>query len=428
MTNNTKKVLVLTFAFPPNPSIASVRMGGLAKYLPRHGWEPTFLTVQLPGDPDPAYRVIQTPDPGDVTGQIKKKLHLNPKVGLQKQLGIPDQVSQAKRPITGKITKRIEGWVSFPDNKRLWKPIALDYLRDLFSREEYQIILSSSVPVVTHLVARQAREDFDIPWVADFRDLWTGNHYYSYGWIRKFFDRRLELETMAQASALVTVSEPLVRSLESLHRGKKVYAIPNGFDPDSIEDVPPHQQFSITYTGQLYMGKRDPENLFKVVRDLIDEGRIQDDLRIKFYGKSVYWVDDLIKKYSLEDFALQYGFVDRKQAMREQRATQILLALNWDNPREEGVYTGKIFEYLAAKRPILALGGPQGVVSELLEDTQAGIHIRTEQALRETILNWYDEYQAKGSVSYRGNDKIFNFSHDKMAERFAAVFNNISDG
>ena len=425
MTNNNK-VLVLTFAFPPKPSIASVRMEGLAKYLPRHGWDPTFLTIQLPGDPDPSYRVLQTPDPGTVTGQFKKKMRLDPGEGLQQQLGIPDQISHAKRPITGKITKRLEGWISYPDNRKLWKPIAMEYLRDLFSREAYQVLLSSSFPIVTHLVARQAREEFDIPWVADFRDLWTGNHYYSYGWIRKFFDRRLELKTMARASALVTVSEPLVRSLQALHQREEVYAIPNGFDPDPIEEVDLHDHFSITFTGQLYMGKRDPEKLFKVVRDLINEGLIKEYLRIQFYGKAVYWVDDLIRQYGLEEYAFQRGMVDREVALREQRASQILLSLNWDNPLEEGVYTGKIFEYLAAKRPILALGGPPGVVSALLEETQAGFHCQTEESLRQIILAWYQEFQDRGSITYHGNDKIFNFSHDKMAERFSDVFNTVS--
>lgn len=426
MTNRNKKVLVITYAFPPKPTIASVRMGGLAKYLPRYGWDPTFLTVDLPGEPDDKYRVIQTLDPGDVTENIKRKLRLNPKEGLQKQLGVPVQVSNARKPITGKIIKRIEGLITYPDPNKLWQPVALKALRDLFSREGFQALISSSSPVVTHLVARKTHEEFGIPWVADFRDLWTGNHYYPYGPVRKLFDRRLEKETMAQASALVTVSQPLCDSLKALHKDLAVFAIPNGFDPDGIETHDLHDKFSITYTGQLYLGKRDPELLFKVIRDLLSEGRIQDDLLVKFYGEKVYWLDNLIKKYELEKVAFQYGVVDRADALKEQRSSQILLSLNWDNPREEGVYTGKIFEYLAARRPILALGGPRGVVSELLNETKAGVHLRTEGELRGAITSWYEEFQHKGFVSYQGNDKIHNYSHEKMAERFSEVLNEVS--
>ena len=420
------KVVIISYAFPPRPGVASVRMGGLAKYLPQHGWDPTFVTVELPDDPDESFRVIQTEDPGDVTGNLKKRLRLNPKEGLQKQLGVPDRISNAKKPIIGRITKKIEGFISYPDKRRPWLPVAMAVLRDLLSREEFGVLISTSPTPVTHLIARKISDEFGIPWVADFRDLWTGNHYYSYGPIRKFLDRSLEMRTISRASALVSVSEPLCRSLSAMHGSVPVYSIPNGFDPDQIGENDMSDEFTITYTGYLYLGKRDPELLFKVVRDLLAEGKLQQNLRIKFYGEKFFWVEELINKYELKDCVFQYGVVDRVEALGEQRSSQILLSLNWDNPLEEGVYTGKIFDYLAAKRPILALGGPPGVVSELLERTKAGSHIRTEGELRKAILAWYAEYQENGFVSYQGNDKIHDFSHVKMAERFSQVLNEVS--
>ena len=170
-----------------------MRMQGLAKYLPLYGWDPTVLTVDLPGEPDEQFRVIQVPYPGDVTERLKRKLGLNPKKGLQKQLGIPERVSTTKKPITGKILKLIEGWISFPDQKKLWHPVAVDALRNLISREDFDILVSSSPPVVAHLIANKVALEFSIPWIADFRDLWTGNHYYPYGPIRKLFERSFEL-------------------------------------------------------------------------------------------------------------------------------------------------------------------------------------------------------------------------------------------
>jgi len=427
MKPNRKKVLLITDSFPPRSGGASVRMRGLAKYLPQYGWDPTILTMDLPGDPPQGFRVIQIPYPGDVTEHIKRILRLNPKDGLQNQLGIPDQVSLSKDPLTGKIIKRVEGWLTYPDQKRLWKPAAEEALRELLARESYHALVSSSPPEITHLIANKISREFGIPWAADFRDLWTGNHYYPYGAIRKFFDRRLEVKTLADASAMVTVSEPLCRTLKSLHNQKKVVPITNGFDPEEIKSSELHDKFSITYTGKLYQGKRDPELLFKVIRDLLREGKIQDDLLINFYGPKVYWVDALIRKYHLEELAFQYGNIDRREAVKEQSSSQILLSLNWDNPKEEGVYTGKIFEYLAAKRPILALGGPGGVVRELLQETGAGIHLRNKEDLRRTITAWYDEYCQKGYVVYRGNDKIHNYSHKNMAKKYAEVLDRITE-
>ena len=425
MKIQNKKVLVITYSFPPKPNVASVRMRGLAKYLPQFGWDPTFLTIDLPGEPEAGFRVIQTSDPLDVMEQLKRGLGLNPKKGLQRQLGIADQASNTKKPTIGKFTKRIEGWLSYPDKKRTWQPIALAALRNLLSREGFDALLSTSPPVITNLIAREIHDEFGLPWVADFRDLWTGNHYYPYGPVRKLIDRRLEIKTIKQASALVTVSKPLSESLEALHQRKAVFAIPNGFDPDTMKENDLHGRFSITYTGQLYAGRRDPELLLKVVRDLIREQEINNDLQINFYGPKVYWLDDLISEYGLESLAFQWGIVNRAEAVRQQRSSQLLLSLNWDHPAEKGVYTGKIFEYLAAQRPILALGGPRGVVSDLLEETQAGVHIRTEDELREAILAWYSEYQENGFVSYQGNQQIYNYSHIKMAERFSEVLNEV---
>ena len=421
-----KKVLLITDRFPPQSGGASARMEGLAKYLPRYGWAPTVLTVDLPDEPQEEFRVIQVAYPGDVSERIKHKLRLNPKEGLQTQLGLPNQISTGKEPITGKVIKQLEGWLTYPDQKRHWMPAALAALKELFDQKEFQALLSTSPPVITHLIAAKAREEFNIPWIADFRDLWTENHYYPYDRIRKFFDRRLEIKTIAQAQAMVTVSEPLSESMRSLHDDKPVFSIPNGFDPDELKQSELHEKFSITYTGQLYEGKRDPELLFKVIRALLADGILADDVLISFYGNKAYWVDDLIKKYHLENIATQFGRVERTKAIEEQRSSQILLSLNWDNPKEEGVYTGKIFEYLAAQRPILALGGPPGVVSELLTETKAGIHARREEELRNVISSWYEEYQDQGFVSYHGNDQIHNYSHLKMAERFAGVFNEVT--
>jgi glycosyltransferase involved in cell wall biosynthesis len=426
MAEKRKKVLLITDSFPPRQGGASLRMRGLAKYLPRFGWDPTVLTVDLPADPDNRYRVIQVPYPGDVTEQIKAKLRFNPQEGLQDQIGIPTQVSLAKDPITGKIIKRIEGWLTYPDQKRRWKPVADAAIQDLLTRETFDALISSSPPEITHLIAEKASKEFGIPWVADFRDLWTGNHYYAYDAVRKFFDRRLEKKILSTAAALVTVSEPLCRTLRSLHRHKMVVPITNGYDPDEIKGSELDDKFSITYTGKLYQGKRDPEMLFKVIRELLDDNEIRGDLMINFYGPSMYWVDALIKKYNLEKFAFQQGNVERSTAVEEQRRSQVLLSLNWDNPMDEGVYTGKIFEYLAARRPILALGGPQGVVSDLLEETEAGVHQRTAGDLKGTISSWYQEYRESGSVKYHGNDKIYDYSHEKMAGRYADLFNSFS--
>jgi len=266
----TKRVLIITYYFPPRPSVASLRLKGLAKYLPEFGWKPVILTAALPVEPDPRFKVIQTPYPGDVSHRFKKRLHLQPDKGFQEQVGVPLAIRGVKGSLTSKVITFIKGIIAYPDEQKAWLPFAVDSGHELLHKEKFDAILSSSGPVTCHLIAKELKRKHKVPWIADLRDLWTQNHYYPYGIIRKWFERRLELKTLNEADALVTVSEPLAKDLGLLHHKKLVCAIPNGFDPDEMGSAPLTKEFTITYTGQLYQGKQDPSLLLRALAELIN--------------------------------------------------------------------------------------------------------------------------------------------------------------
>lgn len=424
---DAKRVLIITYSFPPRPSVASLRLKGLAKYLPEFGWEPVILTANLPGEPDKCFRITQTPYPGDVSALLKKRFKLQPEKGLQEQVGIPLSMRGSKRSISGRLVQFIKGFIVYPDEQKLWLPFAIKAGRELLQKERYNALISSSGPVTTHMIASALRREMKIPWIADFRDLWTQNHCYPYTKLRKVFEKRLELKTLRDADALVSVSEPLADKLASLHKGKQVFAVPNGFDPDDIGSAPLTKKFTITYTGQLYHGKRDPELLLRGIYEMIKEGEMEENnIGIRFYGPFEYWLDQEIKRYHLEGVVKQNGIVSREIALEKQRESQLLLLLNWDDPDEKGVYTGKIFEYLAARRPILAIGGPEGVVSQLLRETGAGVHIKNMDDLKQFLRSCYKEYQATGQVVYCGiEERVAKYSHRDMARKFAEILNNL---
>lgn len=422
-----RKVLLITYYFPPRPGVASLRLRGVAKYLPEYGWEPVILTAALPGAPDRRFRVIQTPYPGDATAIWKRKLHLQPERGFQEQLGIPRVVRESRRSLTTKLAILAKGMIAYPDEQKTWYPFAIEAGHDLLRREPFDALLSSSEPVTSHLIAKELKETHYIPWIADLRDLWTQNHYYPYGSIRKIIERRLELRTLSAADALVTVSAPLAEQLSSLHKGKPISVIPNGFDPEEVSSAPLTEEFTITYTGQLYQGKRDPTLLFHSLRDLIAEGVIDPcRVKVRFFCPPPYWLEQEIRRHRLEEVVKLCGVVPREVALMRQRESQILLLLNWDNPQEQGIYTGKLFEYLAARRPILAVGGPGGVVKELLEETGAGVHVSNLVSLKEVLKDQYSEYLRSGRVSYRGKeDRLQRYSHHEMARKFAEVLQKV---
>lgn len=424
-----KKVLIITYDFPPRPTVGSLRLKGLAKYLPEFKWEPTILTATLPSMPDKKFRVIETQYPGDATEILIKKIHLQSNKEFQKRVKI--LLSMRDNAFTNKIIYFIKGFLAYPDNQKYWYNSAIKKGGDILSKEKFDIILSSSAPVTSHLIAKKLKTKYNLPWIADLRDLWTQNHHYSYGILRKWFEKRLEIHTLLYADGLVTVSKPLSETLKTLHIKKSIFIILNGFDPDDVNVninmvVPLTKKFTITYTGALYQGKRDPELLLKAIRELIDENIIKSgNIRINFFGPTQYWLTQEIKKHRLEEVVKQYGTVPREIALKKQRESQILLLLNWNNTREQGVYTSKLFEYLAAKRPILAIGGPKGVVSELLEKTCTGIHLSSDLIiLKKILMKYYKEYKMYGEASYFGKKKeIEKYSQYTMAKKFAKVLN-----
>jgi len=333
------------------------------------------------------------------------------------------------RPILKFLYRYYREIAHYPDSERGWKPFAVKAGDELLKNEDIDAMISSSSPVTCHLIARELKNKHRIPWIADFRDLWTQNHNYPYSRLRKLFEKKLELRTLSTADALVTGSSPMTEKLKMLHEGKRIYTITNGFDPEKMSDGKTDltSKFTITYTGQIYT-KQDPSKLLVALKDLISQGAIHSmDVEARFYGPESELLMKTIQKYGLSDIVKQYGIISRESSFEKQRESQLLLLLNWEDPREKGVYTGKIFEYLAAQRPILATGGfGSDVVETLLDETNSGIYCSTTEDIKNTLRELYSEYKFEGKITYDGNmEKINEYSYRETARKFAETLNNL---
>lgn len=408
------------------PEIGGIRLYGLAKHLPEYGWNPIILAPVLPGEPDPQINIIQT-ECEDVTALWKKRFGLNPKKTLNEQFGISRPKNQSS--IVDRLIHLPNEIISYPDSKRGWYKHAVQAGDKLLQNEKIDAIISSSYPVTCHLIAKALAEKYHMHWIADLRDLWTQNPYSKHCALRRFAERRLELRTLGKASALITVSKPLADDLSRLHTTKPVYAINNGFDPKEAIFSPPKltEKFTITYTGVLYNGKRDPLMLFEALRNLIRKGIIEPDrIEVRFFGSQDPWLLNEIRDTNLNGIVKLLGFIPREQVLQKQRESQLLLLLLWNNPQEVGVYTGKIFEYLAAGRPIIALGGPEkSVVKDLLNETKAGRYASFLEDLEAILSTYYLEYMRDGSITPIKKSAISKYSHQEMAKKFAAVLDRL---
>ncbi|OGO44096.1 MAG: hypothetical protein A2Z05_06660, partial [Chloroflexi bacterium RBG_16_60_22] len=416
MDRKMQKVMIIARYF-------GTRIPGLIKYLPEFGWQPVLLTtdpITLPLPPELA--VFNTPY-RDSLRLWRRLFRLDARHDVRAQIRDRFGVTSKKSLLDFMMTRCGE-IINYPDADKGWRPFGIRLGDELLRRENIDAIISSSSPVSSHIIAQALTARHRVPWVADLRDLWSQNHNYTYSWFRKMLDRRLEIKTLSRADALVTVSRPWADKLKTLHGDRPVYTIANGYDPEDVNDPPRSlaARFTITHTGNLYTGKQDASTFLTALQSLIAEGTINPaDVEVRFYGPEQGWLHQEIAQCGLSGVVRQYGWVTRQVALAKQRESQVLLAINWET--EEGLVgnQGKLFEYLAAQRPILVTGGGGNYMCrELLDETRAGCHAPTVEEVRDSLAAYYREYRRRGCVGFQGNSaRIDRHSYREKAREMA---------
>jgi glycosyltransferase involved in cell wall biosynthesis len=421
-----KKVLIIGYITQHG---AGIRVAPLAKYLPEFGWQPIVLTAPLNDSPPQGLRVIETPY-RDALAFWKRLVRFNPEEAFKEQLKGRLCMNHNRKVLIDHLLSFLLGLVTYPDAERGWQPFATRSGIELLQSEPVDAMISCR-PITSNTVAHKLKEHYHIPWVVDYTDPWSQNTGYDYGPLRRRLDRRLELKTVASADALVSTSEPWAERLRTLHTGKPVFTITHGFDPEEANSPPAGltRKFTITYTGTIYTGNQDPTKLFHALRDLISEGILEPgDIEVRFYGRKVVWLEKEIENYGLSDVVRYHGQVPRETVTTKQRESHLLLVLDWEDLSEAGVYTGKIFEYLGVRRPILATGGQShSIIARLLADTGTGCHAPTVDDIKNKLKEIYQEYKLKGYVSYSGREAEINkYSHREMARKFAEILEHLT--
>jgi len=410
-----KKILIISYTYPPNPGVGGIRIKNIACYLNNRGYLTYVLTTKLPYLlKDDNNNIIQTDELLSSNQKLRDNIFFSNSI-LDFLLGIS---------VFEKVIRYIKYFYYFPDRYKWWYKYALPKAEKLFSKHKFDIVISSSIPIVAHFVTAKLKKKYKFYWIAEFRDLWTYNHYYPTDFIYTFFSKRIERKVLKFSDSLVTVSPPLAKNLAKIHPSKPITVITNGFEPieqviDKLDDY-----FTITYTGTLYEGRRDPTLLFSSVKKLIKENKIDcEKIKIRFYGPHDGWLDKLITKFSLEDIVCQCGNIDRDGILKIQASSQLLLLLMYDHPEEKGVYTAKVFEYLNARRPIIALGRKDSVINDLLANTKTGLISNNENEIRNYLVHAYEQFVKTGSVQYNGvNEEIMKYSFDKLILKYISIF------
>ena len=394
------RILVISYAFPPFNSIGGLRVSKTAKYLLEFGHDVRVVTAR-----DQPFRPtlpLEVP-PENVIYSRGLNVRKPAEVVLRGGARAAEENRRSRGGRLGAALKRALGFplrtlVYFPDANIGWAPYAIAAASRLIEGWRPDAILASSPPPTSLLVAHRLSKKFDIPWVADLRDLWVDHHYYSQPSWRKAAEQMLERRVLSSASGLVTVSGPLAEKLKSKY-GRQAAVVLNGFDPADYAhpsgDGPRGGVVRILYTGVTYPGRQDPSPLFAAMRQL---GPLAENVRVSFYGSYLGAIREAADRHGVGHLVEVNTPVPYKEALRLQAEADVLLLLLWTDPAERGVYTGKLFEYVGARRPILAVGGEGSVAAEFVRDRRAGVVLDEPSRIAEQLRVWIRQKREEGAI------------------------------
>jgi len=429
-----KKVLIITYYWPPAGGPGVQRVLKFVKYFPQLGWEPHVLTVKH-GEYIAYDQTLEQEIPEKCF--VYKTDLFEPNVIYKKFIGKP-----LNQPIPiAAVTKKSKNWkeklakwirlnLFIPDAKIGWKPYAIRKGIKIINTVKPDIILSSSPPPTVHLIALRLANAYNIPWIADFRDPWT--KLYHYDLVKKlkianFFEKRMEKKVVLSCTIPVTVSKNFASLLGGQKYDKQFQIIPNGYDADDISFPEAKQQstqYSITHVGKLN-SQQNPVFLWKSLKQLTNENlSFSGHLRLDFVGIPDSVIKDSIEEYGLSSYTTFSGYLPHGQAIERMFNSQLLLLIIPNTRHNEGILPGKLFEYLIAQKMILAVGPKFGQVDQILSETDGGKIFRFDELPLHWIEDHYNNWRAGKQPSIK-LDKIKKYTRENLTLDMVKLMENI---
>ena len=429
-----RKVLIITYYWPPSGGAGVQRWLKFVKYLRDFGWEPIIYTPENPEYPandnslakdiPEGIEIIKTPiwEPYS----FYKKL-----VGAGKNERInAGFLSEKKRPgLAERFSIWLRGNFFIPDARKFWIKPSVKFLSGYLKNHKVDAIVSTGPPHSMHMIALGVKKKTGLPWLADFRDPWTNIDFYHELMLSRWADRkhhRQELSVLQQADEVVVIS----RSMKSdfLRIYKRDYSvITNGFDTDDLlnEGVEADKRFTISHIGTM-VKTRNPEALWLA---LSNEARANPefakDLEIKLVGSVDYSVSESLEKAGLSQFVNRVSYLPHDEVVKVQQQSQVLLLLINETPNAKVILPGKFFEYMASRRPILCIGPKDGDAAAVIAETNSGYLVEKDNVdeMQQAIRLLYSRYQTGNTII--DSNGIEKYSRKELTAAMAEKLSSI---
>ena len=410
-----KRVLVIAYYWPPSGGSGVQRWVKFAKYLPKEGWEPVIYTPENPeytaidrtleAEVSPDLEVIRTPinEPYNIYRKLMGRGASTDMKTLTAGAagGAVTEISSGKKSLKQRISLWIRANLFVPDPRIWWVKPSVKFLTEYLKGHPVDAIVTTGPPHSMHLIGKAFHERLGIPWIPDFRDPWSRMYYLKHLPMTGASWKKLRAQT-----------------------GTPVAMITNGYDSADFEGPAPEPDgfFNLTHTG-LFAADGNPLGLWKVLGAM--PSAFKDKLRIRLSGKVDAEVMQAIEAEGLKPNVVTLGYLNHAAAVREQRAATVLLLPLRNDPEYRPILPGKLFEYLASRRPILGIGQTDGAMARVISEAKAGITADwADEAAMAAFLNDAWELFCKGGVpATEGN--IEKYSRESTARELARLLDSI---
>lgn len=405
----------------------------MSKFLPELGWQPIIYT---PENPDPSVidtslvkeihpEIIEIKTPIWEPYEVYRKL-TGKKSGAKFKAGYISEASEGNWK--SKLSVFIRGNFLIPDPRKFWIKPSVKFLSKYLKENPVDLIISTGPPHSMHLIALGLKAKFDIPWIADFRDPWTDIDFYhklKLTWLADKRHKKLEKRVLLTANHVVTVSPGCATDLERIaHR--KIEVIYNGFDPTDYQFEKPEtdENFTISHFGA-FNKDRNPVSLWIALNQLSKTNAdFKKLLRIQLIGQTDESIINDIKKNNLGENLVLTDHLPHKEGLVQLSKSQVLLLPLNDAPNVKGILPGKMYEYMALRRPILALGPTNADYAGILKETNAGVPLNFEdvKGIKETLQNYFQVF--KDNKLEVDSGAFEKFSRKNLAKQFINLINS----
>jgi len=425
-----KRALVITYYWPPAGGPGVQRWLKFVTYFKEFGIEPVVFIPDNPHYPLQDKSIVsEIPEGIEIIRFPIKEPYGFAKVFSKKKTNQVSSgiITNKNQSVLEKLLLWIRGNFFIPDARIGWVKPAVGFLKEYLAKNDMDIVISSGPPHSLHLIGMALKEELGIKWVADFRDPWTTIHYHQSLRLNKRAQKKhLKLESkVLNNSDLVVVTSARTKKEFQKITSVPIEVISNGYD--ILEKIEPNldPQFSIAHIGSL-LTNRNPELLWEILSELKDKNKVfSKNLLIKLVGTVS---EDVLKSLAVFGLTENYktlGYVSHQEAIQIQHDAQVLLLVEMDSPETKSIIPGKLFEYVAANRPILAIGPEGSDVEAIIKETNTGVYFTytDKEKLKQQLQLYYEAYlRANLNVNSKNIEK---YSRSALTKSLSTILLNI---